>query len=217
MKTIVDEYFEFYEIFKEKYSKILKSENIGILSKFLDNKNNIIEFHKKYVQPNTPKIVICGINPGRYGAGKTGIPFIDFKSLSKIFPDIANYESEKSAKFFFEIIEDFGINKFYKSFHVTNISWYGFQHKENNIIGNNINYYDLPFEIQNFLFDKFIEEMNFIKPDTIIPLGTKVYWELLRLKAENKLKAKIDTPLQHPTYCRVDKDIYMKTLTRYLN
>src|SRR5665648_34445 len=124
MRNIVEDYFEFYETFKEKYSEILKIKNVGILSEFLDNKNNIIEFHKKYVQPNSPKIVMCGINPGRRGAGITGIPFIYTNSLSKILPDISNPKTEKSSKFFFSIIEEFGINGFYRNVHVTNMSWF---------------------------------------------------------------------------------------------
>lgn len=88
MRTIAEDYFDFYDIFKEKYSENLKSRNIKILSDFIDNKKNIIEFHKKYVEPNSPKIVICGINPGWNGAGLTGIPFIDFASLSKMLQDI---------------------------------------------------------------------------------------------------------------------------------
>jgi hypothetical protein len=47
MRTIAEDYFDFYDIFKEKYSENLKSRNIKILSDFIDNKNNIIEFHKK--------------------------------------------------------------------------------------------------------------------------------------------------------------------------
>ncbi|HZL11862.1 MAG TPA: uracil-DNA glycosylase family protein [Prolixibacteraceae bacterium] len=214
MRNIVEDYFEFYETFKEKYSEILKIKNVGILSEFLDNKNNIIEFHKKYVQPNSPKIVMCGINPGRRGAGITGIPFIDTNSLSKMLPDISNPKTEKSAKFFFSIIEEFGINGFYRNVHVTNMSWFGFYELDK---GTNINYNSLPTEIQNDLIDKFVEEMDFINPNVIIPIGDIVNWELLyNLKVKNRLNAEIGPRLYHPAYRLVDRKTYIETLTKYL-
>ncbi len=215
MRNIVEKFFEFYEIFNEKYSDILRSNNIGILSEFLDNKNNIIEFHKKYIQPNSPKIVMCGINPGRKGAGITGIPFIDTYSLSKMLPDIINPKSEKSAKFFFSIIEEFGIDKFYKNIHFTNMSWLGFYKLDNGI---NVNYNSLSEEIQNYLIDKFVEEMDFINPEVIIPIGDIVNWELLfNLKEKNRLKAEIGPRLYHPAYRLVERKTYIETLTKYFD
>jgi uracil-DNA glycosylase len=214
MKNIVEDYFEFYETFTEKYSEILRSINIGILSEFLDNKNNIIEFHKKYVQPNSPKIVMCGINPGRKGAGISGIPFIDTNSLSKMLPDISNLKSEKSAKFFFSIVEELGINEFYKNVHVTNMSWFGFYKLDK---GTNLNYNSLPIEIQNVLIDKFVEEMDFINPDVIIPIGDIVNWELLfNLKVKNRINAEIAQRLYHPAYRLVDRKTYIGALAKYL-
>jgi uracil-DNA glycosylase len=214
MRNIAEDYFEFYETFKEKYSEILKRKFIGILSEFLDNKNNIIEFHKKFVQPNSPKIVMCGINPGRRGAGITGIPFIDTNSLSKMLPDISNPKSEKSAKFFFSIIEEFGINEFYRNIHVTNMSWFGFYKLDN---GTNVNYNSLPTDIQNVLIDKFVEEMDLINPDVILPIGDIVNWELLyNLKLKNRLYAEIGPRLYHPAYRLVDRKTYIETLTKYL-
>ena len=70
--------------------------------------------------------VICGINPGRNGAGKTGVPFLDFNSLSQLLPNLKKEDSERSSQFFFEIVEHFGAKKFYETFYVTNISWLGF-------------------------------------------------------------------------------------------
>lgn len=219
MRTIVEEYFDFYEIFKNKYFEELQSKNFGILSCFLDNKIHINEFHKKYIQPNSPKVVICGINPGRFGAGLTGIPFIDFESLSKMLPNIENKGSERSAKFFFSVIQEFGIEDFYQKFHVTNLSWYGFNQLDK---GKNVNYYSIPTDIQIYLIDKFVEEMDFINPEFIIPLSENVYWELLCLKKRNKIKAEIGTRLYHPAYAIRAKDLnipkkaYMETLTKYL-
>ena len=221
MKNIVDDYFSFYKIFRIKYSDILSKNNVGILSNFLENKDHIIEFHKRFVQPNSPKIVLCGINPGRFGAGRTGIPFIDFDSLSEMLPNIKNHESEKSAKFFFSVVKAFGEEEFYKNFHVTNISWYGFYQLDKM---KNVNYDDkrINTEIAIFLIDKFVEEMNLIQPDIIIPLSKNVYYELESLKEMGKIQAKIGPRLNHPGSPIVSKnknlwkDIYVQTLTNCL-
>lgn len=224
MRTIAEDYFDFYDILKEKYSENLKSRNIKILSDFIDNKNNIIEFHKKYVEPNSHKIVICGINPGWNGAGLTGIPFIDFASLSKMLPDIKENDWEQSAKFFFSVIQEFGIEAFYRNFHVTNISWFGFSRIDK---PKNVNYFekDISTEIAIYLIDKFVEEMELINPDYIIPLSNNVLFELESLKKRNKINAAIGTRLNHPawvtTYRSKDLDTwrqkYINLLSKYLD
>jgi hypothetical protein len=61
-------------------------------------------------------IVICGINSVKRSAGKAGIPFIEFCSLAETFPDINRYDSERSAQFFYVIVESFIVNKFYSAF-----------------------------------------------------------------------------------------------------
>src|SRR5882757_1409878 len=38
-------------------------------------------FYRKYYDDNEPRSIILGINPGRFGAGVTGIPFTDSKRL----------------------------------------------------------------------------------------------------------------------------------------
>jgi hypothetical protein len=224
MRTIAQEYFDFYEIFKEKYSETLRSRNIKILSDFIDNKNNIIEFHKKYIEPNSPKIVICGINPGRNGAGLTGIPFIDFESLSNMLPGIKENDWEQSAKFFFSVVQGFGIEIFYKNFHVTNISWFGFSRIDKS---KNVNYFekDISTEIAIYLIDKFVEEMDLINPDYIIPLSKTVLYELENLKKQKKIRAEIGTCLNHPSwvvaYRRKDlstwRQKYIDTFSKYID
>ena len=88
MRTLVDNYINFSRTFVENHKEELANNNISILTDFLDNEFYIREFYKKFVEPNTPKIVLCGINPGRKGAGKTGVSFLDFRSLSKILPEL---------------------------------------------------------------------------------------------------------------------------------
>jgi uracil-DNA glycosylase len=207
-------YLEFYETLNNKYGKELNELGIGILSDFKKNKQNIIEFHKKYVEPNNPKIVLCGINPGRYGAGLTGIPFVDFKSLQKLLPGITNENSEKSSKFLFSIINSFKADKFYQNFHVTNLSSVGFYNLKN---GRNINYDILPTHIAIFILEKFVDEMNLVKPEIIVPIGKNVDFELtLNLVKYGKIHAKIGHRLNHPASRYAKEEAYIAALHKYL-
>ncbi len=47
-------------------------------------------FYKKYYDDHRMRRLILGINPGRFGAGVTGIPFTDTKRLTEkcreVFP-----------------------------------------------------------------------------------------------------------------------------------
>lgn len=71
---------------------------------------------------------------------------------------------------------------------MTNISCIGFKNQDNNI-----NYYELPKEVQDILIDNFLKEMDIIKPEVIIPMGKKVYTILNILKEERRINAKLKT------------------------
>ena len=65
--------------------------------------------------------IILGINPGRLGAGVTGIPFTDTKRLvteCKI-PYSGKLTHEISSVFVYEMINAFGgVSNFYKKFYI---------------------------------------------------------------------------------------------------
>lgn len=199
MKNIAKDYLTNISEFSAKYSQILRDNDVQILTDFLQNEEAIIEFERLYIEPNKPKIVLCGINPGRYGAGKTGIPFIDFNSLSEMLPNVNRKDAEPSAQFFFSVVKKFGIIDFYRSFYVTNISRYGFSRISKQ---KNVNYYDntIPTEVTLCLIDKFIREMSVINPNVIIPLSTCVDYELKKQKGTGRITAEIGTRLSHPSW-----------------
>ena len=87
------------EKLKEKYlsSSIFDNEDIVLLDSFLDNWENVKQFNEKYYTEGYPKTVLCGINPGKNGAGKTGVPFLDFNSLSKLMDGVEHADTERSA------------------------------------------------------------------------------------------------------------------------
>ena len=214
MTNLFNEYFSFFEKFSNEFGNELSDLNVGILDDFIKNKVNIKRFHEKYVIGNKPHIMLVGINPGRFGAGKTGIPFLDFDSLSKLLPDIDSNESERSSKFIFDIIEDIGVEKFYQQCHISNLSWFGFYDLTNI---KNVNYNLLPKHIATVLLDNFVEEVKFIDPSVIIPISDIVNWELtLNLRVKGKIDTIIENRLYHPATKYANKADYLKVLNKYL-
>lgn len=188
---------------------LLKNENIDILDDFLNNFSNIQKFYNEYYSSGIPKIVLCGINPGKNGAGKTGIPFTDFRSASKLIDGINKNDFEKSASFFNEIVDYFGANEFYKKFYVTNISWLGY--KKN---GNNLNYYDLPLDVKNIIYNIFKKEMNLVQPKYIISLSEEVNNTLNEIIDDKTIN--INYRLPHPNWCSFPSRI-QKSKEKYIN
>lgn len=91
----------------------LLPENIAILNPFQDNPeiNRISEaFYNKFYNDERERRLILGINPGRLGAGVTGIPFTDSKRMSGVCG--INIESvsthEPSSVFVCDVIKGYG-------------------------------------------------------------------------------------------------------------
>jgi hypothetical protein len=177
----------------------LAAENIKPLMNFTDNWNVIERFYSTFVTPFNPQVVICGINPGKDGAGRTGIPFMDFKSLSQCLPGLVKSEKkERSAEFFNSVVEHFGLREFYMHFYVTNISCIGFEDAN----GRNLNYPRIANpHIKKVLYSNFQQEMNSVRPHSIVALGDDVVATLNELKANNLLNNDIEIiSLYHPNY-----------------
>ena len=49
-------------------------------------------FYKKYYGDDQPRHLILGINPGRHGAGLTGVPFTDPKRLKEKWLQKLNHQ-----------------------------------------------------------------------------------------------------------------------------
>lgn len=98
------------------------------------------QFYTKYYGDNRPRAFIFGINPGRHGAGITGIPFTDPIRLAENC-GIANEwkkQAELSSQFVYTMIEACGgPRSFYGRYHFTSLSPLGFVQA-----GKNLNYYD---------------------------------------------------------------------------
>lgn len=103
-------------------------------------KASITQFYSKYYDDSHQRYVIWGINPGRLGAGITGVPFTDPIKLENecgIENDFVK-KQELSSVFVYELINNFGgPEKFYGRFYISSVCPLGFI-KE----GKNYNYYD---------------------------------------------------------------------------
>ncbi len=107
--------------------------------------NNIVReinqiFFKKFYADSSKRILILGINPGRFGAGVTGIPFTDPIRLQDVLQIKNEFpkKSELSSIFIYQMIELFGgADEFFRKFYISAVSPLGFVSG-----GKNINYYD---------------------------------------------------------------------------
>ena len=99
----------------------------------------IHRFYTKYFNDSNSRTFLFGINPGRFGSGRTGIGFTDPIILNQLgFRNDLEQRSELSATYVYELIEYMGgIEWFYQHFYISAMSPVGYLKD-----GVNINYYD---------------------------------------------------------------------------
>ena len=128
-------------LFNLKFS-IPLPEGFEVLDPYANPDTRIIceEFYNKYYNDVNKRFCIIGINPGRFGAGITGIPFTDPIRLESelSIPNKWAKKQELSSVFIYEMINAFGgPQNFYSQFYFTAVSPLGLVKN-----GKNINYYD---------------------------------------------------------------------------
>lgn len=219
MDEIIRLHVNFYEDLtgNNEVGAILEREGITVLDGFIQNIELVRRYYQTVYSMDANRIVLCGINPGRLGAGKTGIPFLDYNSVSCLFPDIQRNDQENSAQFVFSIIREIGCELFYRSVYMTNVSWFGFTKD-----GKNLNYDKLPSYLPSFFTDSFIGEMAIVQPKLIIPLGEKVEQTLRQMKQDGRLNYPLAKRLPHPFYCSIPtntiscKQKYVDSITAFM-
>ena len=98
------------------------------------------DFYTKYYSDDNPRQLLFGINPGRFGAGITGVNFTGPRQLTECcgLPHPFGTRSELSAEFIYTMITAYGgCERFYKQFFITSVSPLGYVKD-----GINVNYYD---------------------------------------------------------------------------
>lgn len=186
-------------------------ENLQVLNPYknatVEVQSVIKQFYHKYYNDLSSRKLILGINPGRLGAGATGIPFTDTKRLNEFCNiQISNLEShEPSSVFMYQMIDAFGgANNFYQNYYISSVCPLGFvkQNQKGNHV--NYNYYDdneLFNLLKNYLIKELKKQISWgLNTKEVFCLGTgKNFKFLSALNKEAKLFDKI-TPLEHPRY-----------------
>lgn len=158
-------------------------------------------FTESFYSGKQKRILILGINPGRFGAGITGIPFTDPVALEQSCGIRHSFsgKQELSSDFIYRMIDAFGGPElFYRKFMISSVCPLGF------LKGTvNYNYYDSPALIRAvdpLIRDSLMQHASWnVSRDVVISLGKKNALFLDRFNAEMKLFRKV-VNLEHPRY-----------------
>jgi len=181
------------------------------------------QFLQKFYSDKKERKLFLGINPGRFGAGVTGVNFTAAKQLTEDC-GIAHpfkMKSELSAEFIYEVIRAYGGPEiFYSNYFIGSVCPLGFIKA-----GKNINYYDdkdLLKTVERFITGSInqLMMMNFSNDVCICIGGEKNFKYLLSLNEKNQWFKQI-VSLPHPRfimqYKRKQKEDYIKTYLKILN
>ncbi len=202
----------------------LLPEGVRVMNPFKENKNALAAssaFYRKYFNDVHKRHIILGINPGRFGAGLTGIPFTDPKRL--IEKCGLNYGGapahEPSSVFMYNMIDEYGgAESFYRNFYINSICPLGFTKETGSGREVNYNFYDsiaLMNAAQDFMVKSIKQQLAFgIYTDTCFCLGSgKNEKILLRLNETHGFFKKI-VALEHPRFVMQYKS---KTMQEYID
>ena len=174
------------------------------------------QFFHKFYDDARPRRLMLGINPGRFGAGVTGVNFTAARQLEDYcgIPYPLGKGSELSAEFIYDMINAYGgVKKFYGDFFISSVSPLGFVRH-----GKNLNYYDdkeltrtvEPFIIHNL--DRLLD-YHADRSEAYAIGGEKNFKYLDALNRKHGWFGKV-VPLPHPRfimqYRRKQKDLFIQ-------
>jgi hypothetical protein len=185
-------------------------EAIRIMNPFRENKvvNELsAAFYTKYYSDHNIRRLILGINPGRFGAGSTGIPFTDTRRLNENcgipFSDFRTHEP--SSSFVYEMIDAFGgPREFFGRYFLSAVCPLGFTKTGKRDKPVNYNYYDtreLERLVYPFILETLKKQIDFgIDRSVCFCLGTGKNEAFLRkLNREHHFFGEIIS-LEHPRF-----------------
>jgi len=173
------------------------------------------QFLHKYFNDINSRRMMLGINPGRLGAGVTGVNFTAPRQLKHscgIDHELGN-SSELSAEFIYEMIQYYGgVEAFYQDWFIGSVCPLGFIKA-----GKNMNYYDDPQlaeAVTPFIVQTIQQQLTFnLKTDYCICIGGEKNFRFLsRLNEQHRWFQQI-IPVPHPRfimqYKRKEKEKYI--------
>ncbi|HWN88494.1 MAG TPA: uracil-DNA glycosylase family protein [Chitinophagaceae bacterium] len=214
MQPMADKLISFYQTIKPP-----RNLPAGIQVLFPQKDKQVQElvksFFTKYFDDDHPRSLLLGINPGRHGAGITGVNFTAPKQLKECcgIDHPLKLSSELSAEFIYDMIGEYGgVNNFYQDWFIGAVCPLGFVRNEKNI-----NYYDdkkLQEAVTPFIIECINKQvaMGFSTERCLCIGGEKNFKFLSGLNNEYKWFGEI-VPLPHPRfilqYRRKQKDQYI--------
>lgn len=183
---------------------------IRIMNPFRESEQAMIiseTFYRKYYNDNNKRHLILGINPGRFGAGLTGIPFTDTKRLVSEchIPYEGKISHEPSSVFVYEMIDAFGgVETFYSRFYINSLCPLGFTIIDEKGKEKNYNYYDSPAlqkAVTGYIIENIRTQISLgVETDVCFCFGTGKNENFLRkLNNEHEFFGKI-VALEHPRF-----------------
>lgn len=173
-------------------------------------------FCDRFYKGSHPRTLVLGINPGRLGAGITGIPFTDPVALEKWcgLKNKFDKRAELSSSFVYRFIDAFGGPKlFYQSFLISSVCPLGFLQNDKNA-----NYYDgskLLKTLNGFMNRSLAAHMEFnIDRNNLVVFGKKNAETLKELSSFQKLNFGHLHVLEHPRFIMQYKQ---KELNKYVD
>ncbi len=159
-------------------------------------------FYSRFFNDTDKRIFLIGINPGRFGAGVTGICFTDPIRLTGdccIDHSIIGGR-ELSSDFVYRMISAFGgVSAFYQRFYITALSPVGFIRN-----GKNLNYYDvkgLPAQLDEWMASVMEKQIAVgANRSTAFCMGQGTNFRYLRDFNERHHFFKRIEPLPHPRW-----------------
>jgi hypothetical protein len=160
-------------------------------------------FAQKFYAADTQRVGIFGINPGRFGGGRTGVAFTDPVALSTecgIGHELPRQRRELSSEFVYHFINELGGPvAFYEHFFLSSVYPLELTHA-----GKNYNYYDAPAltkalwpDMRRSLTEQ--TERLHLRRDVAVSLGRRNGEFLRKLNDELGLFDRLEI-LDHPRY-----------------
>ena len=160
------------------------------------------QFLQKYFNDTCKRKLFLGINPGRFGAGVTGVNFTAPKQLAEDCGITHPFgkQSELSAEFIYAMINAYGgPKKFYRQHFIGSVCPLGFVKD-----GKNINYYDdkeLQKAVEPFIVNSIEKQLSFpVDQSSCLCIGgEKNFKYLSALNKKHNWFGEI-VPLPHPRF-----------------
>jgi hypothetical protein len=151
-------------------------QDVGVLQPYTDSEvcRVVRQMCQQFYQGGKPRLALWGINPGRFGAGLTGLSFTDPHAVRHCLQieSTIHGRREISAEFIQLVIEAYGgPSAFYRDVYLSALSPLGFMQGEKNL-----NFYDST-ELQSALTTTIqhwvLQQITFgLRQDATVVLGT---------------------------------------------